>query len=490
MNLAAPLLRHAGEQPTAIALVLEDRDVSYAELWQLISMASAALHAQGVQPGDRIGLCLGDHIEHIVMLFAVAATGATVLPMDHRWTGAEKAQVAAAFAARFVVHETAEAPVTGADNVDLSALLAPPAVTPATLQLDDLHAADNAPFIIALSSGTTGRPKGAVVAHRQMHERFVNQWSTLGFTPNDRFVSVTPLYFGAARSLCMGFLSLGATVVIDPPPHKPAGLVQAIRDSGANITFLVPTLMHRLLPLAQTDEYLFPRLDLLVFGGSIVHQPEALEFRRKLTPHLASYYATSEGGGISVLRGADFQQHGDTVGKAATQVVVEVVDARDRPVERGTTGRLRYRGPGVATAFLTDTGEPDPMSASGWFYPGDLASIDQDGFISLRGREKEMIIRGGVNVYPAEIEAALRDHPAVIDAAVVGWPSPGMGEEVAAFVAVDGNPDSDTLLDWCRARLAPYKVPREIFVRADLPRTRFGKIDKPALTKTLPTLPR
>src|SRR5262249_52830242 len=146
-------------------------------------------------------------------------------------------------------------------------------------------------------------------------------------------------------------------------------------------------------------------------------------------PNLFDYYASTEGGGISVLAPADQRDHAGTVGRPAFAVAVEVVDADDRGLPPGTVGRLRYRGPGVAADAGDGTRRP-----GGWFYPGDLAAIDADGFVTLKGRAADVIIRGGVNIYPAEIEQVLLAHPGVREAAVVGQPSRERGEEVAAFV--------------------------------------------------------
>ena len=484
MNLASLIRSHAQNRPDAVAIVLGDQQLDYGALWNRIEAGASRLLERGVKPGDRVGLCLGDSIDHLALHYAIAAAGAMILPMDHRWTAAEKQQVAKAFNARLILREADGSAVAGAENEiidrDWGSSESHDALT------ETLQNEIDTPLLVSLSSGTTGRPKGAIVTHRQMYERFINQWVTLGLAASDRFLSVTPLYFGAARSFCMGFLAAGARVILDPPPHKPSQLMAAIQQSGANITFLVPTLMHRLLPLASDTELMFPDLDLLIFGGSIVHGKEALEMQTKLTPHVASYYATSEGGGISVLRSSDIEQHGDTVGLPTFRVGVEVVDADNRSVPQGETGRLRYRGPGVATAFLDEKGGIDETSSDGWFYPGDLACIDADGFVSLRGREKEMIIRGGVNVYPAEIETALRAHPGVTEAAVVGWPSPAMGENVAAFVVGELDIAADELLEYCKTQLAPYKVPKEIFIMDEMPKTNFGKIKKADLVARLP----
>ena len=484
MNLALLPLRHAETQPERIAVIQQREKISYREFRDRLAAAAAGLRETGIEPGDRVGICLGDHADHLVSYFAVAAVGGTVVPLDHRWTQPEKTQVAAAFGVARVIREGNDPGIEGVENIPLPALSCG-AIPQAELVAEDLAAGEGRPFIVALSSGTTGRPKGALVTHQQMLERFNNQEAALNFSSSDRFLSVTPLYFGAARSLCMGFISLGATVVIDPPPHKPPQLAAAIQTSSANIVFLVPTLMHRLLPLADENGPLFPGLELLVFGGSIVRREEALEMRRKLTPNMAGYYATSEGGGISVLHAAEFDKWGDTVGKAAAQVTVEVVDDNNAVLPPGETGRLRYRGPGVATNFLDEHGDPDATSVDGWFYPGDLASLDENGYISLRGREKEVIIRGGVNVYPAEIETVLREHPAVTEAAVLGLASETMGEDITAFVVGEDTLTGAELLEHCRKQLAPYKVPRQVLVIDDMPKTNFGKLDKKTLAARL-----
>lgn len=487
MNLAGIIENHAVNRPNDAAIIESMRSIDYRTLWQMVESFAVRLIAAGIGPGDRVGLCLRDHAEHLAMHFAVPRVGATILPMDHRWTQVEKSMVAESFHARLVIREIDEDRVSGIVNLALEADW----LQTGQFSLPELPETDDQPLLVSLSSGTTGRPKGAIVSHRQMYERFVNQWVTLGIGEADRFISVTPLYFGAARSFCMSMLVAGATVILDPPPHKPAALAAAIRDSGATVTFVVPTLMHRLLSVAENEGLLFPDLRLLVFGGSIVHADEAVEMRAKLTPHLSSYYATSEGGGISVLQPDEFDRHGDTVGRPTFRVDIDVVDDSGYSLKRGEVGRLRYRGPGVATAFLDEDGALDQTSSAGWFYPGDLAVIDTAGFIKLRGREKDMIIRGGVNVYPAEIERVLCKHDDVGEATVVGWPSPVMGEDIAAFITARKIIQTREIIDYCKKNLAPYKVPREIFIIDQMPKTNFGKIRKAELIDRLPPwLPR
>jgi acyl-CoA synthetase (AMP-forming)/AMP-acid ligase II len=154
----------------------------------------------------------------------------------------------------------------------------------------------------------------------------------------------------------------------------------------------------------------------------------------------------------------------------------------------GQAGHLRYRGPAVATRYYNDAAASEEAFRDGWFYPGDLAAIDAAGFITLKGRTKDMILRGGVNIYPADIEAALTDHPAVAEAAVVPWPSRAMGEEIAAFIRLSEPATTDEILAHCRTRLSRYKWPKAAFVVDELPRNSAGKVLKAELTERLPAL--
>jgi acyl-coenzyme A synthetase/AMP-(fatty) acid ligase len=231
-----------------------------------------------------------------------------------------------------------------------------------------------------------------------------------------------------------------------------------------------------------------PSLTLLLSSGSPLHPDERRAIRERITPHFYETYATTEGGGVSLLTPDDQIRRGDSVGRAMFGVELQVVDADDAPVELGKTGILRYRSPGCATRFYGETADAPQMFRHGWFYPGDLGALDEEGYLFLKGRIKEMIIRGGVNIYPNEIEAILLAHPAIAEAAVVAQPSREMGEEVAAFVIARASVAEADLIAHCRAQLAPYKVPRTIRIVDALPKSSLGKILKPALVKLLPEL--
>ncbi len=472
MNLAGLIRQHAFGRAENTALVFDGQALSYAELWRRIRALAIRLHAAGVEPGRRVGVCMGDHPGYVSSLFAVAALGGVFVPIDRRWTEEEKRAAIEAFEVRLLLQdvddvarpgvETLACPAGGFDE-DGSELVLPDR--------------DEEDWLVSLSSGSTGRPKGALITHAQMHARFVTQWVSLGFSSVDRFALVTPLHFGAGRSFAMSVLAAGATLILLPPPMKPAAMVEAINQTGADMTFLVPTLMRRCLEMPG-DDRLLPNLRRLVISGEAFFADEVEAFQRRLCPDLIGYYASSEGGGVSVLQPRDFATRGNTVGQAAYGVELELVDDTDTPVGAEQIGRVRYRGPGVTLRALNDRGRLQE-GADGWFYPGDLGSRSSDGYLSLRGRAKDMIVRAGVNIYPAEIEAALIGLHGVQEVAVVGVPSPSHGEQVLAFVA--GQVTAAEVHAHCESQLAPYKRPASIQILPALPRTSAGKIDKKSL---------
>jgi acyl-CoA synthetase (AMP-forming)/AMP-acid ligase II len=466
LNLASLLREASRRHPSRVAIDAPGTVLTYAAAWDRTAALMAWLRQRDVRCDDRVAVALRDGVDHLLLHYAVAGLGAVWVPLDHRWSAAERAAATSAFAARHLI------------DADPPADLEPGATT--------IAGGDDRPWLVSLSSGSTGRPKGALVTHAQMRERFVGQWATLGFSAADRFALVSPLCFGAGRSFGMSFLAAGGTIVLRPPPHTPEQLLRHLNESASTATFLVPTLLRRLDSLPGSSP-LLPHLRRLLVSGETLTGVEAARFRDRLTPNLIGYYASSEGGGISVLQPSDFASHADTVGRASFGVEVELVDERGAPVPHGEPGLLRYRGPAVAREFLDENGQQIPGDPDGWFAPGDLATRDADGFIRLVGRARDTIVRAGVNVYPAEIERVLREHPSVAEVAVIGEASATHGESPVAFVAVrpGATADAGLLNAHCAERLAPYKRPARYVFLEQLPCAATGKMDKKALRALL-----
>ncbi len=472
MNLADVLRNNAANHGDRTAIRGDGDSISYRDAWRITRSLAAQLEEADIGIGDRVGLAMGDHAVHLLAHYAVSYLGAIIVPIDHRWSHKEKRRATKAFGVKVVATDGQS--IEGVKTVTLDG---DSTVEPA---LGEPAVASDLDLVVSLSSGTTGRPKGALVTHENLYERFVSQWVAIGYDSNDCFALITPLFFGAARSFGMCMLAAGGTVLLAPPPLKPPELLDTLSRPWVTAAFVPPTLLRRLLPFYESAP-LLANLNYLVVSGEPLYAEEARECLRKICPNIYSYYASSEGGGVSVLRPSEIQERADTVGIPTFRTEVEIVDADGNVLPDHEVGRLRYRGPGVATRFLDEDGVEQDDGDGGWFYPGDLAERLPGGFLALRGRDKDVIIRGGVNVYPAEIERVLLGHEHIREAAVIGIDHAERGQIVVAYIAGGESLDDAALADYCRLQLAPYKVP-ERFIRLDkLPKRPSGKVDKQEL---------
>lgn len=484
-NIAEMLSIHAKMRPATIALVQGDVCLTYAELNTAVLQRAATLQDIGITCGDIVAIALHDRIEHILMLYAVARAGAVILPMDCRWLALEKQRLAEHFKPALAMVEP------GFDFQGARCITAD-AHWEETVQhasLDRNFPDGDRGVVMSLSSGTTGRPKGPMLTHTQFQARFWTHWVDLGFGSREVYINATPLYFGGGRGFSMSTLYAGGKVVLFPPPYAPHELAAEIARIKGTVLFLVPTQLRRVLDADPEQLTAMKTLSTLVSSGSALTADERRQIKQNICPNFLEYYSSTEGGGITVLPPADHALHGSTVGRPVYGVEVEIVDENHHTVPIGTTGRIRYRGPAVAKGFYLDNEAGIDAFHDGWFYPGDLGSFNEYGYLALKGRSKDMIIRGGVNIYPLEIEATLLSDESVAEAAVVGWASREFNEEVAAFVVMrNGHTlDEARLRVLCKASLAPYKVPKKIIQLDELPRNSGGKVLKQALTALLPT---
>ncbi|PWS35228.1 hypothetical protein DFH01_23270 [Falsiroseomonas bella] len=479
MSLADALDIHAKARPTHPALIDGALRLTHAEFCTRVRRMAAWLTGLGL-PADRpVGVCLHDTAQHVVALYALARAGIAILPLDVRWTTEEQRNVATHFGASLVLVEPDMPALPGLD------CLVPEEAPDAVAAVMRFPSDPGLPFVLSLSSGTTGRPKGPLITHAHFLARFRTHWINLGLNGRDRFVSATPLYFGGGRTFAMSVLYSGGTVILRPPPCGPEELIACVAAERATSLFLVPTQFRRLLALDDAALAPLRGLHLLLSSGAPLSAEERVAIRDRLCPNFFEYYASTEGGGVSLLAPEDLGAHGGTVGRPVFGVEVEVVDEAGRPLPAGETGLLRYRGPGCATAYHRDDDASAEAFRDGWFHPGDLASVDAEGFVTLRGRQKDMIIRGGINIYPADIEAVLNAHPDVAESAAVGIPSAEFGEEIAAFVRLERPASPEALLGFARDRLPRPKWPLRVVVVDELPRNSAGKVLKRELAQRL-----
>ncbi|MBL8589531.1 MAG: AMP-binding protein [Methylobacteriaceae bacterium] len=486
-NIAETLAINARRRPDHPAIISAQGAIDYATFARRCGQTASMLADHGVGPRDIVGIALKDTAEHLVAMYACAWLGATVLPFDWRWSDGEKENLAGWFRPRLILAEPDASAIGGHEmlHVDAAWLArrdgAPPDAR-AIVRDEELG------LILSLSSGTTGRPKGPLLTHRLAQNRFLQHWAALSFHEQDRHLISTPLYFGGGRMFALSHLFIGATVILLQLPYTPEQLIESVRRHRVSTMFIVPTMLRRLLSMPAQERPLLDGPRYVISGGSALHPSERAAALKQISPNLVNYYSSSEGGAVSILLPSHRDAAEASVGRPVFLTDVEIVDGDDRPVEIGQIGLVRYRGPGVPSELYMDPQESRFMFRAGWFYPGDMGRMDASGFLYLTGRAKDMIIRGGVNIYPQDIERTIMRMAAVEDVAVVGWPSAAFGEEIAAFVVARPELDAASVIAFCRAELATYKAPRDVFFVDSLPKNSAGKVLKKDLAARLTRL--
>ncbi len=489
MNLAEALDTNALRRPDLPAIITRDITITHEEFREMVCRRATHLVELGVVQGDIVGVNLKDNPEHLAALFALARIGAAALPMDWRWTVEEKSRLTEFFTPRVVLSDpndlfvdvhgdwqsvkTNEAWRNTVDDADPDATLL---------------AGGDPPLLLALSSGTTGIPKGPLITHDQFFARFMIYFATLGFTERTKYLCATPLYFGGSRGYSMCAVYAGGAALLFLPPYEISDLIEFADRHGATKMFLVPTLLRRVLemPPRGDGKLLMPGLDMLFSTGSILHPEERKALMHNVCPRYLNFYGSTDGGGATALFWHDPPEVAGSVGRPVFGAEIDIAGDDGCSLPPGEIGGIRYKHPGTATGYYNDPKASREAFRDGWYYPGDLGWRNEEGYLFVAGRAKDMIIRGGVNIYPAEIEHVLSQHGDVKDAAVVAWPSREFGEEIAAFIVLrEETVDLDDIKDWCAQQLTRYKLPREIIPIDELPKSGVGKVLKKELQDRL-----
>lgn len=477
MNIIELISRHAASRPHHPAIVDGDRTLSYGELIGLARRTASHLQCLGIKPGDRLGISLKDNADHVIAILAAASMAAAIVPIDWRARPAEKQRLARAFKITAVLTEAGTPEPDGVPCVPLDDtwhISVAGAVPAPAFRTDGTHT-----FILNLSSGTSGAPKGAVVTHDDYRYRAARYPAAYGPQGGHRYLSVLPLCFSAGRNLLLFQLMLGSTVILYPPLFGPQEYVDAAIRYDATFAFLVPTAVRWLLSLPEQPGPLLPGLRIWGTGTAFMSADEKREAARRISPNMVSGYSSSGTGGISKLRPEELADHADSVGRPYLMINLEIVDQQDRPVGAGESGRVRCQGPGISRSYFDGQQDDANEGIRGeWFYTGEIGALDEAGYLHLQGRCSSLIIRGGANVYPEEVEQVILSHGAVAEAAVIGRPSPDLGEEVVAAIVTKCRVEPGELMRYCHTELSSYKVPTEIRVVQALPKTTSGKVKR------------
>ena len=501
MNVADQLRRHAQTKPAKTALRQDNLRFTYRQLNDRINRLANGLLSLGVTRGAMVGVIPPSSYEHLECLFALGRIGAVALPIDNHWGGEEIQRTLGHFDATAAIFQAEKLDIFQGIKGKLPKLTGPLICTAAAPPegLVDYHrlvdaspageppalAGGDDPFLLGLSSGTTGLPKGAVISHGNMVARWEGQIDAMGFSEADTFLNVTPMHHGGGRSFCMCHLFVGADIFILGGRFDPQTTLETIVREKITTCFMVPTMYHRILQMPDLSAYDTGSVRVMITSGAPLHRSVLQQIIEELTPNLYNYYATTDGGGISILKPDDLLAKSESVGRAVLGTEIKIIDDDGREAPEGATGEVMFRGPGVSRAYYNNRQATEECFRDGWFTPGDLARRDEDGYVFIVGRKKDMIIRGGVNIYPPEIEDVLSGHPAIYEAVVAGVPSEEYGEEVAAFVVLRPGKQvsAEEVTAFCKARLASYKKPKIVKQLESLPKNSSGKVLKRVLVE-------
>ncbi|HYE00377.1 MAG TPA: AMP-binding protein [Alphaproteobacteria bacterium] len=480
MTVFRDFARIAARQPDRPAVALGGAALSYGALAGLAERVAARLLAEGLG-GGRVALLLPNRAEFPALFLGIAMAGAAAMVLDPKWPPAQRDRVLALAEPDLILADPALREGVPGRVVDCAAWLGEVGAGGAAgggVGLPDIP--DTAPFYIGFTSGTTGTPKAFARSHRSWTASFATGRAAFGLEDGDRILAPGPLVHSLFLYAAIDALGLGASVHLLPAFDAQAalGIVEA---AGITRLYLVPTMAAALVEAARGRS--FPGLRTVLFSGAKL-QPALRAAVAALFPaaEIVEFYGASELSFVSYLSS---RQGGpaESVGRAFPGVEIKIRRDDGGPAAPGEVGQLWLRSEMLCLGYLHPTDGSGYRVEGGWATVGDRASVDAAGFLTLAGREGDMLITGGLNVYPAEVEAALAALPEIAQAAVLGRPDPYWGEAVCAVIGWRGPARLDLagLQARLRDRLPAYKIPREVYVRDRFPETASGKVARAAL---------
>ncbi|OBF84547.1 long-chain-fatty-acid--CoA ligase [Mycobacterium sp. 852002-51163_SCH5372311] len=492
--LSANLVASKDRHPDRVALRCGDLRLTFAELDAAAARVATLLQRAGVEPGDRVGVMLPNTPAFAIAFYGIMYRGAVAVPMNPLLKAREvtyylsNSGAKALFATpAFAEEANAGAAEVGAkcwvvDDAGLAELIADLPSQGAPVQRDDDDVA-----VILHTSGTTGKPKGAMLTHGNMcRNADVCVRTLVQISPDDVVMGCLPLFhvFGLTGGLNASVLA-GATLAL-LPRFEPREAVKLIEREGVTVFEGVPTMYSALLSVAdETAAEATKSLRACMSGGASLPVQVLNDFESAFGCMILEGYGLSESSPVASFNHPDRQRKPGSIGTPVEGVEMRVVDLDGAEVPQGETGEIQIRGHNVMKGYwnLPDATKAT-ITADGWLNTGDVGRVDGDGYFYIVDRTKDMIIRGGYNVYPREIEEVLYEHPAVAEAAVIGIPHDSLGEEVGAAVALkkdalkQGTVTPDELRDYVKERVAAYKYPRQVWLVDELPKGPTGKVQK------------
>jgi acyl-CoA synthetase (AMP-forming)/AMP-acid ligase II len=490
------LLRWVRKQPEKLALRYNSRNYTYAMFNERVNRLANGLSDLGIAKGDKVSLLLLNCNEILECYFALAKLGAVAVPLNFRLAGPELSyQINQSDSRALILGEAFLSVIQGirgelsqvrhfilagtakeADMLDYEALLVGGAHAEPCVYVED-----DDPLFIMYTSGTTGKPKGAVLTHKSVLMDSVNIAQEIGLGNDERYLCVPPLFHMAAAAVTITMIYVGATTTICDN-FVPQEIPKMIQEEGITLLFLVPAMWIFLLQVPGLQDFELGSVRIGVTGAAVMPTEVKNQIMSRF-PNAGIYDIfgqTEMSPCTTMLKAEDALRKPGSVGRRIINVEARVVDSDDNDVPIGEIGEIVYRGPTVMKEYYRNPEATEEVMAGGWFHSGDLVREDEEGYIYVVDRKKDMIISGGENIYAAEVEEVLFAHPKILEAAVIGVEDPEWGEAVKALVvAKEGETlDEQEVTEHCKSRLAGYKKPKTVEFLESLPRNAAGKVMK------------
>jgi long-chain acyl-CoA synthetase len=487
-NLASIAVDTAERIPDSIAYKLDDVEVN----WQAVDEGSARvaglLKEKGVEPGDRVGIMLPNVPYFPIAYYGILRAGGTVVPMNVLLKGREVKFYLEDPEAKcvFAWHDFAEAAEKGAEAAGAEVILVEPGGFVMLLggaepdrDVADRDGSDTA--VILYTSGTTGQPKGAELTHDNMLKNAQASRDLFDTSDDDVVLGALPLFHSFGQTCCMNACAVAGATLTFIPRFDPAKALEIIERDKVTMFSGVPTMYNAMLNDGSREQRDTSTLRTCTSGGSAMPGELLRGFEKAFDCMVLEGYGLSETSPVASFNHPDKERKVGSIGTPIEGVEMKVVDDDGNEVGQGEVGEIAIKGHNVMKGYWNrEDATKEVMDDDGWFRTGDMAKVDEDGYFFIVDRKKELIIRGGYNVYPREIEEVLYEHEGVLEAAVIGVPDESMGEEVGAAVVLKEGKDvsADDLKAYVKGEVAGYKYPRKIWFVDELPKGPTGKILK------------
>ncbi|WP_163971989.1 fatty acid--CoA ligase family protein [Oceanobacillus halotolerans] len=501
MNLSDQLSITAKNHPDKTALVFQDKETSYRELEGAVTKFASSLSELGFQKGDHLALVVGNSPYFVIGLYGALRLGAVVIPINPLYTAHEMTYILKNGDVKGVITmdvllEKFEAIAdklpgikhyisceSGADISLEDHKLAPIQSFTKLVQAGSVEFLAQVPTlepeetaVILYTSGTTGKPKGAMLTHQNLYSNAKDVADYLAINGEDRVIAALPMFHVFCLTVALNAPLMNGGTILIMPKFSPQDVFHITKEQQATVFAGVPTMYNYLLQAAQKEQVDLAGIRLCISGGAAMPVALLKGFEEAFDVQVSEGYGLSEASPVTCFNPLDRPRKPGSIGQNIVNVENKVVDEFGEELPVGEVGELIVRGPNVMKGYYKMPEETAVALRDGWLYTGDMARMDDEGYFYIVDRKKDMILVGGYNVYPREVEEVIYQHPSVSEVAVIGKPDPNTGEAVISFIVTNDPIKESELAAYCKEHLAKYKVPTEFEFLDELPKNTTGKI--------------